>query len=77
MLPGLGVILLVLPLQYFFGYKIIRIKMQCAKHAAERSGTLQEVLPAIKLIKYYAWCVLGRPRAWISIGRACEGRRVI
>ena len=55
MLPGLGVILLVLPLQYVFGYKIIQIKMEWAKHAATRSGVLQEVLPAIKLVKYYAW----------------------
>ncbi|GLC60118.1 hypothetical protein PLESTB_001575900 [Pleodorina starrii] len=55
MLPGLGVILLVLPLQYFFGYKIIRIKLANAAHVAERSSILQEVLPAIKLVKYYAW----------------------
>ncbi|GLC53728.1 hypothetical protein PLESTB_000780900 [Pleodorina starrii] len=55
MLPGLGVILLVLPLQYFFGYKIIQIKMQNAKLVAHRSSILQEVLPAIKLVKYYAW----------------------
>ncbi|GIL86269.1 hypothetical protein Vretimale_13733 [Volvox reticuliferus] len=55
MLPGLGVILLVLPLQYFFGYKIIQIKLQNAKHVALRSSILQEVLPAIKLVKYYAW----------------------
>ena len=41
MLPGLGVILLVLPLQYFFGYKIIKIKLAWAKHAAIRSGILQ------------------------------------
>ncbi|GLC48313.1 hypothetical protein PLESTB_000082600 [Pleodorina starrii] len=55
MLPGLGVILLVLPLQYFFGYKIIQIKLQTAGHVAQRSSILQEVLPAIKLVKYYAW----------------------
>ena len=55
MLPGLGVILLVLPLQYFFGYKIIQIKLQNAKYVAQRSSILQEVLPAIKLVKYYAW----------------------
>ncbi|KXZ44762.1 hypothetical protein GPECTOR_62g877 [Gonium pectorale] len=55
MLPGLGVILLVLPLQYIFGYKIIKIKMENAKYVAHRSSILQEVLPAIKLVKYYAW----------------------
>ncbi|KXZ54551.1 hypothetical protein GPECTOR_4g616 [Gonium pectorale] len=55
MLPGLGVILLVLPLQYIFGYKIIRIKLEAAQHVAQRSSVLQEVLPAIKLVKYYAW----------------------
>ncbi|KAG2426904.1 hypothetical protein HXX76_012691 [Chlamydomonas incerta] len=54
-LPGLGVILLVLPLQYYFGYKIIQIKLQNAKHVALRSAIMQEVLPAIKLVKYYAW----------------------
>ncbi|PNH10694.1 Multidrug resistance-associated protein 1 [Tetrabaena socialis] len=55
MLPGLGVILLVLPLQYIFGYKIVQIKLANAKQVAKRSAILQEVLPAIKLVKYYAW----------------------
>jgi hypothetical protein len=55
MLPGLAVILLVLPLQYFFGYKIIRIKMRNAQHVSMRGAIMQEVLPAIKLVKYYAW----------------------
>ncbi|KAG2424609.1 hypothetical protein HXX76_014334 [Chlamydomonas incerta] len=54
-LPGLGVILLVLPLQYFFGWRIIQIKLQTAGLVAQRSSILQEVLPAIKLVKYYAW----------------------
>ncbi|GFR49015.1 hypothetical protein Agub_g11036, partial [Astrephomene gubernaculifera] len=55
MLPGLGVILLVLPLQYFFGWKIIQLKLKGAELVASRSSVIQEVLPAIKLVKYYAW----------------------
>ena len=41
MLPGLGVILLVLPMQYYFGYKIVQIKLQNAKHVALRSAIMQ------------------------------------
>ncbi|KAG2500519.1 hypothetical protein HYH03_001296 [Edaphochlamys debaryana] len=55
MLPGLGAILIVLPLQYFFGYAIIKIKLKNAGFVAHRSCIMQEVLPAIKLVKYYAW----------------------
>ncbi len=55
MLPGLGVILLVLPLQYYFGYKTIKIKLENASNVGKRGAIMQEVLPAIKLVKYYAW----------------------
>lgn len=74
MLPGLGVILLVLPLQYFFGYKIIRIKMAWAQHAAKRSGILQETLPAIKLVKYYAWEKYFEDET-SKVGRLCTAYR--
>ncbi len=31
----------ILPLQYFFGYKIVKIKLENARHVATRSGILQ------------------------------------
>ena len=43
MLPGLGVILLVVPLQYYFGLKIVGYKMANAKNVQQRSGMLTEV----------------------------------
>ncbi len=55
MLPGLGVMLMVVPAQYFFGLKIIKFKKLNSKAVNERGSILQEVLPAIKLVKYYAW----------------------
>ncbi|KAG2500538.1 hypothetical protein HYH03_001315 [Edaphochlamys debaryana] len=55
MLPGLGAILIVLPLQYVFGYFTIKLKLKNAGFVSHRSSIMQEVLPAIKLVKYYAW----------------------
>jgi len=54
-LPGWAVIGIVLPAQYFFGWKIIKIKMENAKNTQARGGIIQELLPAMKLVKYYAW----------------------
>jgi ATP-binding cassette, subfamily C (CFTR/MRP), member 1 len=54
-LPGWGVIMIVLPAQYFFGWKIIQTKVENAKNTQARGGIIQELLPAMKLVKYYAW----------------------
>jgi ABC-type multidrug transport system fused ATPase/permease subunit len=54
-LPGWGVIMIVLPAQYFFGWKIIQTKIENAKNTQARGGIIQELLPAMKLVKYYAW----------------------
>jgi ABC-type multidrug transport system fused ATPase/permease subunit len=54
-LAGWGVIAVVLPCQYFFGYLIIRNQVANAKNTQERGGIIQEILPAMKLIKFYAW----------------------
>jgi len=47
--------MIVLPAQYFFGYKIIQNKIENAKNTQARGGIVQELLPAMKLVKYYAW----------------------
>lgn len=54
-LPGWGVIMIVLPAQYFFGWKIIQNKVENGKNTQARGGIIQELLPAMKLVKYYAW----------------------
>lgn len=52
---GVIVVCLVVPLQYFFGWRIIRNKIKNGPHVTERWSIIQEVLPAMKLVKYYAW----------------------
>jgi ATP-binding cassette subfamily C (CFTR/MRP) protein 1 len=54
-LPALGVVLIVLPLQYFFGYKIASYKMQSVQVADARVLRMHEILLAIKLVKFYVW----------------------
>jgi hypothetical protein len=56
-LPGWGVVFIVLPCQYLFGWMIIKNKIKNAKNTQARGGIIQELLPAMKLVKYYAWCV--------------------
>ena len=48
-------VLVVLPSQYVFGWMIIKNKLANAKHVNERGTVFQELLPAMKLVKYYAW----------------------
>ena len=48
-------VLVVLPAQYLFGWMIIKNKLANAKHVNERGTIFQELLPAMKLVKYYAW----------------------
>ncbi|KAF8071336.1 abcC3 [Scenedesmus sp. PABB004] len=54
-LPALGVVLVVLPLQYYFGYAIARHKMANVEVSDARVLRMHEVLLAIKLVKFYVW----------------------
>lgn len=44
-----------LPCQYLFGWLIIRNQVKNASNTNERGGIIQELLPAMKLVKFYAW----------------------
>eukprot|EP00798_Chlamydomonas_sp_ICE-L_P017393 gene17393-23693_t len=54
-LPALGIVLFVLPLQYYFGYKIATYKTASVDVADARVLRMQEILLAIKLVKFYVW----------------------
>jgi ABC-type multidrug transport system fused ATPase/permease subunit len=54
-LPALGVVLVVLPLQYYLGYRIARYKSAAVEISDARVLRMHEVLLAIKLVKFYAW----------------------
>lgn len=54
-LPGVGLVCLVVPAQYYFGWRIIKNKVANNPNLNERFSIYQEVLPAMKLVKYYAW----------------------
>jgi hypothetical protein len=41
--------------QYYFGYRIILHKKANSPNIQARSAMFQELLPAMKLVKYYAW----------------------
>jgi hypothetical protein len=49
------VVAVVLPSQYLFGWMIIKNKLANAKYVNARGTIFQELLPAMKLVKYYAW----------------------
>jgi ATP-binding cassette subfamily C (CFTR/MRP) protein 1 len=48
-------VLVVLGLQYYFGYLIVKSKEKNAASVSNRVALAQEVLPAMKLVKYYCW----------------------
>ena len=54
-LPGWGVVFFVMPMQYFFGWRIIVAKKANVANTQARGALFQELLPAMKLVKYYAW----------------------
>ncbi len=54
-LPGAFVVCLVVPAQYYFGFRIIKNKVANTHNVNQRFSIVQEVLPAMKLLKYYAW----------------------
>jgi ATP-binding cassette, subfamily C (CFTR/MRP), member 1 len=54
-IPGFAIVGLIMPLQYYFGYLTTKAKYANAKNAAARVALAQEVLPSMKLVKYYCW----------------------
>ena len=54
-LPALGVVLVVLPFQYFLGYRIASYKMANVAVSDGRVLRMHEILLAIKLVKFYVW----------------------
>lgn len=44
-----------MPLQYLFGWRIIKAKKENTANTQARGAYFQELLPAMKLVKYYAW----------------------
>jgi ABC transporter transmembrane region len=52
---GVAVICVIVPLQYYFGYLIIVYKKKNSPHARDRNIIVKEILPAMKLVKFYAW----------------------
>jgi hypothetical protein len=54
-LPALGVIIFILPLQYYFGYLITQYKLENVKISEARVTRMHEILLAIKLVKFYVW----------------------
>lgn len=54
-LVGLGLILILLPLQFFIAFKMAKFSRKSSLVSEQRIGLLSEVFMAIKLIKLYAW----------------------
>ncbi len=54
-LPGVAIVCAIVPLQYYFGFRIIKNKVANSPNTQERFSVMNEVLPAMKLVKYYAW----------------------
>ncbi|EFJ46358.1 ABC transporter [Volvox carteri f. nagariensis] len=54
-LPALGVVVFVLPLQYYLGYRIASFKLETVEVSDARVQRMHEVLLAIKLVKFYVW----------------------
>lgn len=67
-LPALGIVVFVLPLQFYFGLMIARAKLETVEVSDSRVLRMQEILLAIKLVKFYNWCV-----CW-KLARSSGGR---
>jgi hypothetical protein len=52
---GVAVICIIVPAQYIFGWKIIQYKKLNGPNNRERAIIVKEILPAMKLVKFYAW----------------------
>lgn len=55
MLPAFALVFFVIFIQYFFGWRIAVNKYRNAEHIAQRGSITQEILPSMKLVKYYGW----------------------
>lgn len=53
--PALGVILILIPMQLYLGYKKSKTGFENTMTTSKRVHIMSEVLTAIKLIKFYAW----------------------
>ncbi len=54
-LPALGVVIFILPLQYYLGYRIAKYKLETVEVSDARVQRMHEILLAIKLVKFYVW----------------------
>uniref|UniRef100_A0A7S0R450 Uncharacterized protein n=1 Tax=Chlamydomonas leiostraca TaxID=1034604 RepID=A0A7S0R450_9CHLO len=54
-LPALGIVVFVLPLQYYMGYRIAKYKLETVEVSDARVLRMQEILLAVKLVKFYVW----------------------
>uniref|UniRef100_A0A7S0VCE4 ABC transporter n=2 Tax=Polytomella parva TaxID=51329 RepID=A0A7S0VCE4_9CHLO len=54
-LPALGILIFILPFQYYLGYRIAKYKAETVAVSDARVLRMHEVLLAIKLVKFYVW----------------------
>jgi hypothetical protein len=54
-LPGVGLMLVFLPLQYYLGVVVAFRKKELAKVSSRRISLMEEIMRGIKLIKIYGW----------------------
>ncbi|XP_066299993.1 ATP-binding cassette sub-family C member 5-like [Branchiostoma lanceolatum] len=54
-LLGIGVAILLVPVEMLLGVKIMQLRKRCVKIADERVRMTSEMLNSVKLIKMYAW----------------------
>ncbi|KAI2499417.1 hypothetical protein MHU86_15062 [Fragilaria crotonensis] len=54
-LPGVGLMLVFLPLQYYLGVVVAYRKKELAKVSSKRISLMEEIMRGIKLIKIYGW----------------------
>lgn len=54
-LPGLGVVILLIPVQYFIGALTASARKKSVSASDERVRFMKEVLTAMKLVKMYVW----------------------
>lgn len=72
MCVGVAVIFVIVPMQYVFGYLIIFYKKKNNPHSRDRNIIVKEILPAMKLVKFYAWesyfeKLIGEVLPWLSL----------
>jgi ATP-binding cassette, subfamily C (CFTR/MRP), member 1 len=55
MLPAFGLVFFVIFIQYYFGWRIAVNKYKNSEYISQRGSITQEILPSMKLVKYYGW----------------------